>query len=97
MTAYVIFDVRPTDPDAMKAYSEKAFDTLKPYDVKIVARTGNIDIREGNWQPNRILILEFSSMEEARAWYDSPEYQKILPIRLGASEDNMVIVEGVSS
>jgi len=98
MAAYVIFDVGPSDRDAMKPYLEKAFDTLILYGGKVIARTSNIDVREGShglgWEPTRILIIEFPSMEAARSWYESPEYQEILPIRLKASKDNMVIVEG---
>jgi uncharacterized protein (DUF1330 family) len=99
MAAYVIFDVGPFDRDAMKPYLERAWDTLIPYGGKAIVRTGNIDIRENShglgWKPTRILIIEFPSMEAARSWYESPEYQEILPIRLNASQDNMVIVEGV--
>ena len=59
------------------------------------AATNNIDCREGDWHPTRIVMLEFPSMEKARAWYDSPEYQEVLPIRLDANRDKMVIFEGL--
>jgi len=99
MAAYVIFDVGPSDRDALKPYLEKAFDTLVPYGGKVIARTSNIEIREAThgqgWRPTRILIIEFPSVDAARSWYDSPEYQEILPIRLRASKDNMVIVDGL--
>jgi len=95
MAAYVIFDARPIDRDALKPYSERAFATLVPYDGKVIARTSNVDVREGDWKPTRVLIIEFPNMEAARSWYESPEYQEILPIRLKATHDNMVIVEGV--
>jgi uncharacterized protein (DUF1330 family) len=96
MAAYVIFDARPLDPDAMKQSGERAFDTLIPYGGKVIARTNNVDVREGDWKPKRILIIEFPTVEAAKSWYESPGYQEILPIRLKASADNMVIVEGVS-
>ena len=100
MAAYVIFDVGPSDRDAVKPYLERAFDTLIPHGGKVIARSSNIEVRESThgpgWHPNRILIIEFPSMDAARSWYESPEYQEILPIRLKASKDNMVIVEGVS-
>ncbi|MBX9945102.1 MAG: DUF1330 domain-containing protein [Reyranella sp.] len=102
MTAYVIFDPGPrTDPEAMKQYSAKAFDTLVPYGGKVIVRTNNLEIRESNngpgWRPTRLLIIEFPSMVAARAWYDSPEYQELLPIRLSAATENVVIVEGLPS
>jgi uncharacterized protein (DUF1330 family) len=83
----------------MKPYIEKAFDTLIPFGGKVLARTNNIDVREDThgpgWKPNRILIVEFPSLEAAKGWYESPEYQEILPIRLKHGKDNMVIVEGL--
>ena len=95
MTAYVIFDVRTVDREALKPYIEKAFDTLIPYGGRLVARTSNIEVREGDWRPNRLLIIEFPDVKSARDWYESPEYQEILPIRLSATEDQMIIVEGL--
>ncbi len=50
MTAYVIFDVRTVDREALKPYIEKAFDTLIPYGGRLVARTSNIEVREGDWR-----------------------------------------------
>jgi uncharacterized protein (DUF1330 family) len=100
MAGYVIFDVGPFDRDAMKLYLDKAWDTIKAHGGKVLARTTNIDVRESThgtgWQPSRILIIEFPSMAAAQAWYDSPEYQEILPNRLANSKDNMVIVEGAT-
>ena len=68
--------------------------SVNAFGGKLVAATNNIDCREGNWHPRRIVMLEFPSMEKARAWYDSPEYQEVLPIRLRAHKDNMVMFEG---
>ena len=89
MAAYVIFDVGPSDLEAMKPYLEKAFDTLRAHGGKVIVSTGNIDVRESShgpgWKPTRLFIAEFPSMEAARSWYESPEYQEILPIRLKAS------------
>ena len=99
MSAYVIFDVGPSDREAMQPYLDKAWDTVTAHGGKVLALTSNIDVRESThgpgWKPARVLIIEFASMDAARGWYESPEYQAILPIRLKASKDNMVIVEGV--
>jgi len=104
MAAYVIFDVPPTTDtqrEAMKPYGEKAWDTLKPYGGKPIVRTNEIEIREINrdksWTPTRLLIIEFPTVAAAR-WYDSPEYQALLPIRLNArGPDNVLIVEGLKA
>ena len=85
----------------MKPYLDRAFDTLRAHGGKVIVSTSNIDVRESShgpgWKPTRLFIAEFPSMEAARSWYESPEYQEILPIRLNASKDNMVIVEGVQN
>ena len=59
------------------------------------ARGGELEVLEGEWPLPRLVIIEFQSRDAARLFYDSPEYQKILPLRQGASEGNVVIVEGV--
>jgi len=103
MPAYVIFDVLPGgNLEAMKAYREKAFDTLIPYGEKPIVRTDAIDVREvrlqKSWTPKRLLIIEFPTLAAARAWYESPEHQALLPLRLDArGPDNMVIVDGVEA
>jgi uncharacterized protein (DUF1330 family) len=95
MAAHVFFDAVSVHPERMSAYRDKAFASLKPFDGKLAAVTSNIDCREGDWHPTRIVMLEFPSIEKARAWYDSQEYQEVLPIRLDANRDKMVIFEGL--
>jgi uncharacterized protein (DUF1330 family) len=101
MTAYVIFDAPPGgDPESIKAYREKAFDTLIPFGGKTIVRTNDIDVREArrdkSWTPTRLLIIEFPTLAAASAWYESPEYQALLPLRLNdRGPDNMVIVGGI--
>jgi len=95
MAAYVFFDAVSVHPERMSAYRDKALASVKAFGGKIVAATNNIDYREGDWHPTRIVMLEFPSMEKARAWYDSPEYQGVLPIRLDANRDKMVMFEGL--
>ena len=95
MPAYVIFDVVSVHPEQMTGYGEKARGSLKAFGGKIVAASNDIDVREGDWHPKRVLIIEFPSMADAQGWYESPEYQEVLPIRLKANRDNMIIVPGV--
>lgn len=95
MAAYVFFDVVSVHPERMTGYRDKAIASMKAFGGKLVAATNNIDCREGDSHPSRIVMLEFPSMENARAWYESPAYQELLPIRLSANEDKMVIFEGL--
>src|ERR1700733_8451994 len=99
MSGYVIFDVGPFDRSAMAPYLEKVFDMITAHGGKFIGRTDKIEVRESTqgpgWHPSRILIIEFPSFDAAKGWYDSPEYQAILPIRLAHGKDNVVIVEGL--
>jgi uncharacterized protein (DUF1330 family) len=54
-------------------------------------------VLDGDFAPKRVTLVEFPSMDAARAWYDSPEYLRIRPIRLENAESNMVLVEGLST
>jgi uncharacterized protein (DUF1330 family) len=52
-------------------------------------------VKEGDWSPSRIVMLEFADVEAAQTWYNSPEYQAILPIRLACADDNFLILDGI--
>ncbi len=95
MTAYAIFDADIHDQDGMNAYLEKVPPTLKQYGATLKAVTSNVESVEGGWAPKRIVILEFADMDAARTWYNSPEYQEVLPLRLNAANDRVVFVEGL--
>jgi len=68
--------------------------------VRPIVRTNDIEVREvrrdKSWRPTRLLIIEFPTLAAARAWFESPEYQALLPLRLKArGPDNMLIVGGI--
>ena len=62
---------------------------------RFVARGGNTDVLEGDWNPNRLVILEFPNAERARQWYDSPEYAAAKALRQATSTGSLVLIEGV--
>jgi len=95
MAAYVIVDASVHDPEGIKAYGAKVGATLKAYGARPLVAGGAVEVLEGDWSPSRLVILEFADAEAARTWYNSPEYQEILPLRQSASDDNFLIVEGV--
>ena len=95
MTGYVIVDVEVHDPIAYKDYTDQVLATVAPYGGRFVVRGGAYETKEGHWQPKRIVVLEFPSFDAARAWYDSPAYQAILPIRQANSHCHFfTLVEG---
>ncbi len=95
MAAYVIVDIEIHDPAVYDEYRKVVGPTLTQYGGKFVVRGGKIDVLEGNWNPKRIVILEFESAVRAREWYDSEEYRAPKQIRMKASKGNLVLVEGV--
>ena len=95
MPAYIIVSVNVTNPTAYEAYRQAVPATMAKYGGKFLVRGGKVEQREGAWKPNRVVLLEFADMDAARRWYDSPEYQEILKIRLANStSDILLIVEG---
>ena len=96
MTAYVIADVTVTNPDGYAAYRPLAAASITQYGGKFIARGGAVESLEGGWAPSRIVILEFPSMAAARVWYDSPEYQAALKIRLATSTGRVIMTEGAA-
>ena len=96
MPAYVIVGVDVTDPEAYGEYSRQVPATLKPYGGRFLVRGGTFDVLEGNWPASRIVVLTFPSVEQAKAWHESAEYQSILPIRQRYARTHfMVVADGV--
>jgi uncharacterized protein (DUF1330 family) len=94
MSAYMIVDIEIHDPAAYDEYRKVVGASLAQYGGKFAVRGGTIDVLEGNWNPKRIVILEFESAARARQWYDSEEYRVPKQIRMRASKGNIIVVEG---
>jgi uncharacterized protein (DUF1330 family) len=99
MTAYVIFlrDKPPHDPAGLAAYQKMNSESVPAYlefGIKPLAVYGATQALEGP-APDGTVILQFPNMKDAKAWYDSPEYQAALPHRLNASEYRAFIIEGL--
>ena len=97
MPAYVIVDVTVTDQAAMDEYRKQVPATLAKYGGRFLVRGGTHQTVEGSWKPNRLVVLEFPSMEQAKRWYDSEEYREPKALRLRAGTANLVMVEGLPS
>jgi uncharacterized protein (DUF1330 family) len=91
--AYVVAEVAIHDPDAFaKDYAAKVAGTLEPYGGRFLT-SGKLTALEGS-VPQRFVIIAFDSIEKARAWYDSQDYQKLVPIRQKAATSTLFIAEG---
>ena len=95
MAAYIIVDLTVTDPEAYKGYAKLVPATVEAYGGKFVVRGGAAENLEGEWRPNRVVVLEFESVQQAKAWYDSDEYKEPKAVRHSASSAQMIVVEGV--
>ena len=92
--AYFIAQVTVTDPEAYARYSAGTHGAAETFGGRAIVRAGKMEVLEGHGRP-RVVVLEFDSLDQARAYYNSPEYQAARQHRIGAAEFDAVIVEGV--
>lgn len=95
MVAYVIADVEVTDSVAYEEYKQMVPATLAAYGGRFVARGGRVEVLEGDWRPGRLVVIEFESVERARAWWASPEYREAKALRQRTSVGSLIVVAGV--
>jgi len=95
MPVYVIAQGRIEDPELLGKYVAKAIPTITAHAGRILAFDETPEVVEGEVGFPRTVILEFASREAFRAWYDSPEYQEILPMRLESTSGTLIVAEGV--
>jgi uncharacterized protein (DUF1330 family) len=94
--AYVVAEVEVTDLATMQKYGEKVPETLAPFNYRYVVRSNKIQALEGESPKGGVVIIAFDSAEKARAWYDSPAYSAIKPIRQSAAKSRIFIIEGAT-
>lgn len=95
MPAFLIADVKITDPALYDRYKAGVPASLEPYGGRFKVRGNPAIVAEGDWQPARLVMLEFPDMKSLKAWYGGPEYQAIIKDRLDGAITNMIFVEGV--
>jgi uncharacterized protein (DUF1330 family) len=95
MAAYIIVEVKINDPVTYEDYKKMTPLSLPLYGGKFIARGGKTELLEGSDNPGRVVILEFSNAERAKAWWSSPEYSDAKKLRQSVAETRMILVEGV--
>lgn len=95
MSAYVIANIEVTDQKGYDEYRSRTLATIEKFGGRFIARGGATEVKEGNWQPHRLILLQFADMETARRWYDSGEYQSIIKYRIGTANTDLVLVDGL--
>ena len=91
---YMVVHLDVTDPQKYETYRSKVAATISQYKGTFLVRGGAMETLEGAPLPARTVVLEFASVEQAKTWYHSPEYQAIIDLRLDASTGHAQIVAG---
>ena len=95
MTAYALAHLHNPEPHPeVFEYLERIQATLDPFAGRFLVHGAEVEVREGTW-PGTVVIIEFPTPEAARAWYDSPAYQEILPMRTNNIRCDTLVVDGV--
>ncbi len=95
MSAYVIVEIDIVDPAGYEEYKKLAGATVEKCGGKYIVRGGKTEVLEGDWQPKRIVVLQFDSMQRAKDWLHCEEYREPRKMRHHTARTNMILVEGV--
>ena len=94
MSAYIIVQVEVTDQAGYDDYKKMVPLSLAAYGGKFVVRGGACETLEGSWRPQRIVVLEFPSVAQAKRWWASEEYREAKTLRQRTATTQMIVVEG---
>jgi len=95
MTAYVILDIDVHDPAQYEEYKKLSPVSIATYGGKFIVRGGKTETLEGDWSPSRLVVLQFESVDRAKAWINSEEYREARAMRHKTSTSQAVVVEGL--
>jgi uncharacterized protein (DUF1330 family) len=95
MSAYVVARINVTDWERYKEYVKATPGVIAKFGGRFIARGGETVTLEGPGETRRVVLIEFPSMENAKAFYASAEYQSVLKLRIGAAEAELVAIQGV--
>jgi len=92
---YIIADVHVTNPAEYEDYKRQTPASIAMYGGRFLVRGGHAENLEGDWQPNRVVVLEFPSVEQAKKWWGCAEYSPAKTIRHRSATSRLIVVEGV--
>ena len=95
MPAYVIVETDITDPERYEQYKAASPAAIAAGGGRFLARGGELLVLEGDWQPSRLVLLEFADLEAAKRWYESEVYQEAKKLRAGAAHLRLVAMQGL--
>lgn len=94
MAAYMILEIEVVDADTYADYVKQAPATVEQYGGRYLVRGGDVTPLTGGWNPQRLVVIEFPSMERFQEWLSSPEYSAIAPLREQSTKSKVIVVEG---
>ena len=95
MSAYVAVEIAVKDAQTYERYKQLAPPSIAAYGGRYLVRGGATEVLEGTWNPPRFVILEFPTVQQARAWWNSPEYAPAKALRQACAQTQMLLVEGL--
>jgi len=96
MAAYVLAEIEITNPEGYKDYTNNVPPTIAKHGGRFLVRGGAATPLEGSWPQQRRVLIEFPSVEAAKRWYDSPDYEKLKAMRIANSKGRLLLLEGVA-
>jgi uncharacterized protein (DUF1330 family) len=94
MAVYMVIEIEIKDQSTYAEYLDKVPATVQSHGGRYLVRGGEVTTIGGDWHPERIIILEFPSMDDLRGWLSSPEYAELAPLRLRSTRSRAIAVEG---
>ena len=95
MAYYLVADMCITDPELFAEFAEQVPATVQQYGGRYLIRGGELEVAQGDWTPDRLVVIEFDSKDQAKAWYDSPEYEGPKQTLARSTSSNFIFIEGV--
>ena len=94
MPAYIVVEVEVEDPVRYEDYKKMVPPSLAAYGGRFLVRGGQVENLEGDWAPKRLVMVEFPSVDQAKAWWSSAEYAEAKALRQATAKTQMIVVEG---
>jgi len=95
MPAYIVVEIEVNDAPRYEDYKAMVPPSLEAYGGRFVVRGGKVETLEGDWAPKRFVMVEFPSVERAKAWWASEEYAEAKALRQATAKTQMIVVQGV--
>ena len=95
-SAYIIANVQVNNPEQYEEYKKWSSAAMQAHGAEVCVRGGRTEVLEGDWTPDRVVLLKFPSMEKAKAFYASSEYRAAIEARKNIAVMRMVLIEGAA-